>query len=562
MNSLPTRRLIAAAIIAACFSGCGGNSDRAVFPMPTHPVTVLKLVQRDFLRESRLTGSVGLYREEQIGFEVRGRVLSVLDMGKEVLGPSFSESGKMVRQGEIIAQLDRRRYELHVSALEARLRSLNKQLDAQKIDVERVAKNDIKAAQRGVDSAVADLKLARQTLDRNRTLVKTNAISQQELDEIERGFDAATARKLQSDAVLDSARGGLAFKEATVESTAAQVDELTQDLERAQEDLNDCTLYAPFNGRITHVHTTQGAVVEQGTPLVTLSLMDPIQVKVAVSANEDRKIQTGDRVLVYPRDPIEPDGRPIEVQAMVYEKGAVADPSTRTFQINLMARNQRRLLHQAAPETKDLPVILEHLPVVRQYQGEGGPLFVQTDCVYEDSDKTYVLRLPGVSFHPQGQRSAAGKHVPEKVEVELGDDYLTVIKWNFRSLKSSGDLQEGDFLAVGATKEHETGLAIGRPQWLLRPGDIVPVNFLLESTPPGFYVPVDAIVTRGRDRAVFVANDGVARLQRVSVHETYGELRRINGDAIDVGAEVIIRGVHYVSDGQPVSIAGRETEAP
>jgi multidrug efflux pump subunit AcrA (membrane-fusion protein) len=527
--------------------------------MPTRPVTVLTLTQRDFVRQSRLTGSVGLYREEQIGFEVGGRVLRVLDMGKEVLGPSFNESDEMVRQGEMIAQLEDRRYELQVSGLEARLRSLNKQWDAQKIDVERVANNEVKAAQLAVDSAVADLRLAQQTRDRQRELIKTNATSRQELQEAERDFDAATARKLQLGAVLDSTRGGLALKEARVEATAAQIDELTVDLKLAQEDLDDCTLYAPFNGRITRVHTTQGAVVKQGIPIVTLSLMDPIQVKVAVSANEDRKIETGDRVLVYP---IDPDGRPIEVQTMVYEKGAVADPSTRTFQINLMARNRRRLLHHAAPETKDLPVVFEHLPVVRQYQGEGGPLFVQTDCFYEDSGKMYVLRLPGVSFHPDGQRSAAGKHVPEKVEVELGDDYLTVIKWNFRSLKSSGDLREGDFLAVGATKEHETGLAIGRPQWLLRPGDIVPVNFLLESTPPGFYVPVGAIVTRGRDRAVFVANDGVAQLRKVNVHETYGELRRIDGDGIDAGTDVIIRGVHYVSDGQPVSIAGRETEAP
>jgi len=560
MNTIQTR-LIAGTIIAACLSGCGGNSEQAASPMPVRPVTVLTLTQRDFVRESRLTGSVGLYREEHIGFEVGGRVLRVLDMGKEVLGPSFNEGDEMVRQGDMIAQLEDRRYALQVSALNARLSSLNKQLDAQRIDVERVAKNEVKAAQLAVDSAVADLRLAQQTRDRQRELIKTNATSRQDLQEAERGFDAATARELQLGAMLDSTRGGLALKEARVEATAAQVDELTEDLKLAQEDLDDCTLYAPFNGRVTRVHTTQGAVVKQGIPIVTLSLMDPIQVKVAVSANEDRKIDTGDRVVVYPKHPIDPDAPPIEVQAIVYEKGAVADPSTRTFQINLMARNRRRLLHHTAPETKDLPVVIEHLPVVRQYEGEGGPLFVQTDCVYEDSDKTYVLRLPGVSFHAKGKQSAAGKHVPEKVEVELGDDYLTVIKWNFRSLKSSGDLQEGDFLAVGATKEHEPGLAIGRPQWLLRPGDIVPVNFLLDSTPPGFYVPVDAIVTRGRDRAVFVANDGVAQLRRVNVHETYRELRRIDGDGIDVGTEVIVRGVHYVSDGQPVSIAGRETEA-
>jgi hypothetical protein len=151
--------------------------------------------------------------------------------------------------------------------------------------------------------------------------------------------------------------------------------------------------------------------------------------------------------------------------------------------------------------------------------------------------------------------------VPDKVEVELGEEYFAVNKWNFRSLKSSGDLKEGDFLATGSTKEHESGLAIGRPQWLLRPGDLVPVNFLLETMPRGFYVPVDVIVTRGGSRFVFLADDGVARLQSVTVHETYGELRRIEGDGIEAGTQVIIRGVHYVSDCQPISVTAEE-EAP
>jgi multidrug efflux pump subunit AcrA (membrane-fusion protein) len=142
MNTLQTW-LTAGAMIVACFSGCGGHSEHATSPMPARPVTVLTLTQRDFVRESRLTGSVGLYREERIGFEVGGRVLRVLDMGKEVLGPSFNESDEMVRQGDMIAQLEDRRYQLLVSALEARLRSLDKNLQAQKIDVERVGKNEV-----------------------------------------------------------------------------------------------------------------------------------------------------------------------------------------------------------------------------------------------------------------------------------------------------------------------------------------------------------------------------------------------------------------------------------
>ena len=69
------------------------------------PVKVLNLVERDFRHESSMTGSVGLYREERIGFEVAGRVLSVLDMGLEVIGPALDEAGVLVRPGDVVAAI-------------------------------------------------------------------------------------------------------------------------------------------------------------------------------------------------------------------------------------------------------------------------------------------------------------------------------------------------------------------------------------------------------------------------------------------------------------------------
>ena len=43
--------------------------------MKPRPVTVLKLEELDFAGNTRLTGPVSLYREEQVGFEVAGRLL-------------------------------------------------------------------------------------------------------------------------------------------------------------------------------------------------------------------------------------------------------------------------------------------------------------------------------------------------------------------------------------------------------------------------------------------------------------------------------------------------------
>jgi RND family efflux transporter MFP subunit len=487
--------------------------------MKARPVTVLRLEDRDFLRETRLTGFVSLYREEKVGFEVAGRVLAVLDLGREVEGPAFDVDGKQVRPGDVIGRLDHTRYRLKVEALQASLA----------------------AARHTLQAAEAALKLARQTLDRQKQILQEGAGMQQAVDDAQSNFDSKLALKAQRE---------------------AEVRQINEDLMRAREDLADTTLRAPFSGRITRIHVSQGAVIEAGTPVVTLSLMDPIQVQVEVSADDDRRIQTGDRAVLYPKDPSNLDGTRTQVNAIVYEKGAVADPDKRTFRIDLMARNERRLIHQIDPETKGLPVVIDFLPVVRRYRGEEGALFIHTDTVYREDGKSYVLRLPGVSFHPGARRSAVGKHIPDKVAITLGDNYITVINWNFRSLRVSGDLREGDFLVLGPKKEHLEGLVIGRPQWLLRPGDLVPVRFLLHATSRGLYVPVNAITMVDGKHVVFVVEDKKARERQITVHDMFRELRRIEGEGIQPGTQVIVSGMHYVSDGQPVTIVGDESLKP
>jgi hypothetical protein len=115
-------RLVASlSVIAVLFSACAerGSNDIAP-PMKPRPVTVLKLEKQDFALEKRLTGSVSLYREEKVGFEVSGRVLWVLDEGKEVEGPAFDEHGREVRPGQVIAKVDDTRYRLQVEATEGR----------------------------------------------------------------------------------------------------------------------------------------------------------------------------------------------------------------------------------------------------------------------------------------------------------------------------------------------------------------------------------------------------------------------------------------------------------
>jgi RND family efflux transporter MFP subunit len=497
--------------VFAIAAGCG--QDVAIkATMPARPVTVIELTERDFGLERTLTGVVGLYREEDIGFEIPGRVTMVLNEGLEVRGPAFSEQGALIRQGDPIAAMEGTRYGSQVGALQARL----------------------DAARRDLQALEARVTLTRKTLERQKAVLADGAVTQQNVDDAQSEFDQSAAQ--------------LAARRAIVL-------DVTQQLKTATEDLGDAVLFAPFSGRITRVHISEGAVVEAGTPVVRLTLMDPVQVQVEVSADDERDIKTGDRAVLWPKDPLH-GGERVAVNAIVFEKSAVADPALRTFRIDMISRNKRRHVDQLNPELAGLPVINDYLPAVREYQGEAGPLFVPVNSIIIEDDEAYVLRLPGVSFHSGAERSAVGHHLPDKIKVIPGDQYTTVVNWNFQSVIEGSGLLEGDFLILNPQPGYIDGVAAGRPQWLLRPRDLVPVQFSLSNSKHGFYVPVRAITLVGGAEAVLVVEDGVARARAVTGYETIEEFRRIEGDGISNGSRVIVGGVHYVSDGQPVNVTG------
>jgi RND family efflux transporter MFP subunit len=505
-----SKKTLTARVALTLLAGCGGDDGRPT-TMPTRPVSVIELTERNYGRERELTGVVRLYREEDIGFEVGGRVTTVLDEGLEVRGPAFNEKGELVRKGDPIAAMEGTRYGSEVGALQAQL----------------------EAAERDLQAVEAQLTLTTQVLERKRKLVSESAGSQQALDDARSAFDQATAQ--------------LAARRAAIRAAGER-------LARATEDLGDSVLYAPFSGRVTAVHIAEGAVVDAGQPILTLTLMDPVRVQIEVSADHERELRTGDRALILPKDPFDSDHK-IPVNGIVFEKSAVADPRLRTFRIDLIARNLRRHVEDRNPELKGRPTASDgYLPVIREFQGEAGPLFVSTRAILIEDDKTYVMRLPGVSFHDGADRSAVGLHIPERVDVELGDEYSTVVNWNFRSIEDSGTLIEGDFLILNPHPDYAQGVLVGRPQWLLRPGDLVPVRFDLSRTTTGFYAPGKAITLLGGELNVFRVEAGIARATRITLHETAEEQRRIEGEGLSPGTQLVVGGVHYISEGQPVSV--------
>ena len=568
-------------------TACGGE-DGPPPSVPPRPVTILELSDRVPRSELRATGVVEPYRESYVGFEVAGRIATVADVGREVNGPLLDGDGGLLlgpdgeprRLGEVIATLDDTRYRQAVTAAELRLASTREQLEAQTIDLERVASSDLEAAKAQeeasglevesgrdeVSAAQAALDLATSTVERNRGLIGSGAISQSVLDQSEAELRTATARLRQAQsavaallqvqraaqAQVSKAEGAILLKEAEIRTTESSLAEQENELARARTDLASCVLRAPFNGRITGLDAATGSFVQAGAPVVSLVMMAPVKVVLTASAELDREILQGMGVRVFPSqgtDELLEQG----VVGTVYEKGEVADPSTRTFRVGVMVRNP--LLTgdgRAGPEGGAAPGT-DIFPVISPTLEFDGPLLVNVACVLEEDGDTYVLQLPNLQLE-RTQRDLGATYVPQKVRVVLNDTWDQIDRWTLRGLEDSGGLVAGDALVVDPTPARIESVTVGSRQWAFRPGDIVQVALDVGLPPRGFWVPVSSIRAQGETSAVFRVSGGRTERVTISVHEAFGELRRVEGDELRAGDRLLADGVHYVAEGDPVEV--------
>ena len=76
-------------LLALGFCGCSGKLDIVPQPAP-RPVSVITLQESDPARSMRMTGVVGSWKSEDIGFEVSGRVQYVIEAETNV-APTLGE---------------------------------------------------------------------------------------------------------------------------------------------------------------------------------------------------------------------------------------------------------------------------------------------------------------------------------------------------------------------------------------------------------------------------------------------------------------------------------------
>ncbi len=199
------------------------------------------------------------------------------------------EEGDMVREGDIVAELDRKELEARLAAEEARMLADQASLKASQASLASDTA-DIEGVKASRDKATADF-------ERQQELFSTGDVSQSDLD--------ATSAELERQRATFAARlASIEGTRASVEAARARVAVAQADVNQAKENLDYTIIRSPINGIVTQVNSEVGEVVlgtiqNQGTVIMTIADLSEMIVEAELSEFDAPKAKEGQRVRVY-----------------------------------------------------------------------------------------------------------------------------------------------------------------------------------------------------------------------------------------------------------------------
>ena len=539
------------ALTLAVISGCDSKLTNEMKKSP-RPVTYTTLRKTQPPGIYLASGAVKSWKNEQIGFEVPGRVLWVLEPGENIEGRIVDAEGKTVREGTVLAQIDPEAYQVAVDIAKAQVRVAELEMAGIKIRLEQ-------SIQAEIESAEAEETLAQAELKRATELMESRAGSQAELDRAKNNLKVREAQ-------LRTLRASKTRAKEELTAAEAKIQRANLDLKDAERNLGHTKLYASYRGQISDVHVVPGSLVSSGSPVLTLQMMDPIKVEVEVSAEKSRELRRRRQLPVSYSLP-DAEATIKHTNGFVYSVDTSADPTTRTFSLTLLLLNdQYQPPLPAKADAREVARTPDIWPLfVNRIVGAPLDVFViEQKSILEDEQGHYVYQITNAKM---------GQTFPEVLQVKKQriEQQASVFPflgiWNFRVCKLidppvSGleTLITGELTPPSGNANEWSGDEVvidTGEQWVLRPGDLAYVNLSGNKLEEGYFVPVNAVYEESDAAWIFVIENG--RVRRVPVELlkldslANGSLVEIRSPEIADGMQIAVAGVHFLNDGESVT---------
>jgi HlyD family secretion protein len=298
----------------------------------------------------------------------------------------YVDYGDRVKQGQLLAQLDKVEIEAQVAQSRAALEAAQANLTSSQADYDRAK----------VDAEGPDVPPLKRAYDRAVGMAKDGVVSQSALDDAEKNYTMAVNKQNVAKAQVNVLKAKIAQSQATVEQDQANLKQL-------DEQLSYTDIVSPIDGIVLSRDVEIGDAVSSilvlgssATLVMTLGDTSEVYVKGKVDESDIGKVYLGQRARIKVESFKDKtfDGKVTKISPMGVEKDNVT-----TFEVRVSIQNPGGELK--AEMTANAEIILEEHKNVLQIP-EGAILY--------DKDKKASVEVP----------DPKGKDGKDKVAVNIG----------------------------------------------------------------------------------------------------------------------------------------------
>jgi HlyD family secretion protein len=281
--------------------------------------------------------------------------------------------GDIVRQGQIICELDQNDLLPRVRQARASLSMTQAALKSAQADYER----------NKVEAVGPDIPFLKRDMERARQIFNEGIISQNTRDDAEKNYEMAVNRQQQAIVNLGAAKAAIAKAEAQIEQSQAA-------LEQVEEDLRNATIVSPIDGVVLSRDREVGDAVSSilvvgsgATLIMTVGDLREVYVKGKVDESDIGKVYLGQpaRIKVESFKDRNFPGKVTKISPMGVERDNVT-----TFEVRVSISNETRNL--LATMTANAEILLEE---------RKGVLAVPEGAIVYKKDKSTEVEIPDAS---------------------------------------------------------------------------------------------------------------------------------------------------------------------
>ena len=282
--------------------------------------------------------------------------------------------GDSVKQGQVIAQIDRAEFLQKVKEIEAKLAQAKAAAD----EIEAGTRSeDIRQAEESVKQAKSRYDNAKAQRERMEALYSRQIISKKDFDNADTECAVCEAQLSANQEKLKQLKEGA--RQEVREGSRAKVKEMEAILAQEQIRLQNTQIIAPFAGEIVRRNVDSGALVSPSTPVVTLIHLETLKAVANVLEKDVGLVKPGMKAKIlteaYP-------GKPFEGTVVRINKAL--DLATRTLQAEITIPNPGHLLKPGMFAKIDM--VLKEKP---------DALTVPRDAVLKEGGKEFVFAVEG-----------------------------------------------------------------------------------------------------------------------------------------------------------------------